>query len=108
MIETESTSDSTLICRVSGELDFDSGVTLRHLVGDLLRPGLDLVVDLGQVAFIDAVGVSALVGTVRRVRATGGSARVCNVSPRARWVLELAGVEHQLAVSSAVARHGAA
>jgi hypothetical protein len=39
-METEATSDSTLICRGSGELDLDGEVTLRHLFGDFIRPGL--------------------------------------------------------------------
>src|ERR1700722_9179806 len=99
MIETETCSDSTAIWRPSGDLDIASAVPLRHLVGDILRSELDLVIDLDEVTFVDAVGISALVGAIRRVRAAGGTARVSNINPRVRWVLELVGVEQLLTQS---------
>jgi hypothetical protein len=73
--ETRVGADCSIVCRPSGGLDWIGAVSLRHAIHDWLRPGLDLIIDLSRVDFIDAVGMSALVGCVRRVRAGGGEAR---------------------------------
>jgi anti-anti-sigma factor len=65
---------------------------LRHVIGDLLRPGVEITIDLSRVEFIDAVGISAIVGSVRRVRAVGGRVHICRPSPPVRWRLEVAGI----------------
>lgn len=92
MIETQVLADSSIVCRPSGTLDWLAAVSLRHAVGDLLRPGIDLVINLNRVEFIDAVGISAIAGTVRRVRAVGGNTQILGASPVVRRRLELAGV----------------
>lgn len=92
MIETHLLADSGIVCRPSGSLDWIAAVSLRHAVGHSIQPGVDVIVDLSRVEFIDAVGISALVGTVRRVRALGGQANICGASPEVRRRLELAGV----------------
>ena len=81
MIETHLLADSGIVCRPSGSLDWIAAVSLRHAVGHSIQPGVDVIVDLSRVEFIDAVGISALVGTVRRVRALGGQANICGASP---------------------------
>jgi anti-sigma B factor antagonist len=101
MIETMSSKSGFLI-KVWGNLDWMGAVTLRHVVQDSLQAGMQIVIDLGHVHAIDAVGISALVGTVRRVRATGGTARVCNVPPRLRRYVDLAGVTELLTPSGAL------
>jgi stage II sporulation protein AA (anti-sigma F factor antagonist) len=85
-------ADSSIVCRPSGSLDWIAAASLRHAIGELFRPGVDVVIDLSRVEFIDAVGISAIAGTVRRVRAVGGHAQLCDVSPEVRRRLELAGV----------------
>jgi anti-anti-sigma factor len=92
VIETHLLADSSIVCRPSGSLDWIAAQSLRHAVGDSLRPGVDVVIDLSRVEFIDAVGISALVGTVRRARALGSQANICGASPEVRRRLELAGV----------------
>jgi anti-anti-sigma factor len=92
VIETQVLADSSTVCRPSGSLDWTAAVSLRHAIGDLLRPGVDVVIDLSRVEFIDAVGISAIVGSVRRVRAAGGQARICGASPPVRRRLELVDV----------------
>jgi anti-anti-sigma factor len=99
--ETRVRTDCTIVCRLSGGLDWIGAVSLRHAVHDWLRPGVDIIIDLSRVDFIDAVGMSALVGCARRVRAVGGEARICNATSRVRQRLELVGVYSLLTHSSA-------
>jgi anti-sigma B factor antagonist len=103
MIETISSRSGFLI-KVWGKLDWMGAVTLRHVVHDSLQPGMQMVIDLGHVDAIDAVGISALVGTLRRVRATGGTARISNVPARLRRYVDFTGVGEML--TSSVALNG--
>jgi anti-anti-sigma factor len=96
MIEIVSLGESRIVCRPLGDLDFRSSISLRHVVGDILRPGLDLVIDLSRVAAIDVVGLSALVGTARRVRALEGTIAIRNVCPRIHWLFDLVGLDRLL------------
>ena len=84
MIETTLDRDSSIrsvICRPIGQLDWAGAIALRHVVHDSVAPGAEIVIDLSRVAFVDAAGMSALVESVRRVRALGGTARISNVRP---------------------------
>lgn len=96
MIETQLLADSSIVCRPTGRLDWFSAVSLRHVIGDSLRPGVEVIIDLSRVEFIDGVGISAIVGSVRRVRAVGGHTQICGASPQVRCRLDLAGVERLL------------
>jgi anti-anti-sigma factor len=92
LIETQLLADSSIVCRPSGSLDWIAARSLRHVIGDTLRPGIRMIIDLTRVESIDAVGMSAIVGTVRRVRAFGGHTEIRGASPEVRRRLELVGV----------------
>ena len=101
MIETTS-SKLSFHMKVWGNLDWVGAVTMHHVVDDALQPGMHMVIDLSHTDAIDAVGISALVGTVRWVRATGGTARICNVPARLGRYVDLAGVTEVLTPSVAL------
>jgi anti-sigma B factor antagonist len=108
MIQIEDCEDNTTVLRLSGDLDLISSFHLRHVVYDILEPGLNLVIDLRQLRTIDAVGLSALIGSVRRVRASGGRAHVTNAKPRVRWLFQTLGVEQLVEPIPIVRRPGVA
>ena len=108
MIETQLLADSTIVCRPSGSLDWIAAVSLRHVIADWLRPGVEIVIDLSRVDFIDAVGISAIVGSVRRVRAVGGRAQICGASGQVQRSMELVGVDRLVMRSSATTGNDAA
>ncbi len=107
MIETQTCPDGSVRLRTFGDITWTTAESLRHTVGDSLFPGVCLIIDLGHVERIDAVGVSALVGSVRHARSVGGVAQVVNVRPRVRLVLEFAGAERFL-LGSTVTTDGVA
>ena len=78
MIDTYVGSDFSIVCRPTGCLDWTGAAALRHAVHNVLCPEINLHIDLRHLNFVDAVGMSALVGSVRRVRAVGGKARIQN------------------------------
>ena len=93
MMNLEKWQGSSVVCQPLGALDLEAASEFRHRIAAILRPELDLVLDLSHVDYIDASGASALVGSLRRVRAMGGNPRVCHVNPRIRWVLDIIGVD---------------
>ena len=55
--------------RVTGEVDVASSPTLRARISELLEDGADtIVLDLGEMTFIDSSGLGVLVGALKRVR----------------------------------------
>ena len=100
MIETISCSASFLL-KVWGNLDWMGSMLLRQVIDDLLRPGAHIVIDLSHADAIDGVGISALVGTVRRVRAVEGTTQIRNVPANVRHSMDLAGVSQLVTPSPA-------
>jgi anti-anti-sigma factor len=89
MIEVQSDPTMGIQLKPLSDLDWVGASSLRHVLHDVLHPGIKLVIDLSQVDFIDAVGISAVVGSIRRVRAAGGTVELCNPRPPLRRLLEL-------------------
>ncbi|HEX6393785.1 MAG TPA: STAS domain-containing protein [Acidimicrobiales bacterium] len=96
MIEIQTCTDGRVKLRPFGDFTWTSAVSLRHLVHDAICQELDLTIDLSRVEGIDAAGLSALVGSIRRARSAGGTAQVINARPRVTAVFELAGVKDLL------------
>jgi anti-anti-sigma factor len=100
MIETNTYADRRVRLRAFGEFSGATAVSLRHLVADSVGHGVLVIIDLRCVERIDAEGISALVGTVRRARSVGGHAQVVNARPEVKAIFELAGVYDMLLGSS--------
>jgi anti-anti-sigma factor len=101
MIETQISADGRIWLRAFGDLDWTAALALRHVVEDSNYPGARLVMDLGNVESIDAVAVSALVGSVRHARSMGGGVQIVNAHSRVRTTFQVAGVDDLLLGSEA-------
>jgi anti-anti-sigma factor len=92
----------TVVAKVAGELDM--AATFR-LEPDLERvtqePGVRaLVIDVGDVEFIDSAGLGLLLATDERLRAAQIRFALTNPSPSVRRMLELTGAARALAVTA--------
>jgi anti-sigma B factor antagonist len=95
-IECKSSPFQTIVVRPGRNLDANGGAgSLLQMVA-LLEPGVHLTVDLSEVDFVDAAGLSALVGSVRRVRALGGTAELRRPRAGVRRRMELVGMNRLL------------
>jgi anti-anti-sigma factor len=92
MIDTSVRPGAKVIWKPLGDLGWDGATSLRQKVRDSLEPGVELVIDLSPVEFIDAAGMHAIVRSVRLAQIFGATARVCNARPSVRRRLELVGV----------------
>lgn len=85
---------TTLIVRVSGELDLHTAEPFRQAIDDALASGKirNVILGLRGVTFIDSSGVGAILGRYRLVRELHGSVVAVGLRPAVRRVLEMSGV----------------
>ena len=84
----------------AGEIDIFTAPRLRECFFELASSGLPLIADLDQVRFIDSAGLSALVGTAKRVEANGGSLHVVCTRPEIRKTFRLTGLDSRIPLAS--------
>ena len=62
---------SSRVLRVGGEIDVATAPLLHQAILDQIRAGYPIVIDLAEVAFIDAAGVNALIRANQTARGLG-------------------------------------
>jgi anti-sigma B factor antagonist len=91
-----------IVLVATGELDYDSCPLLRTSIFSHIGAGKRrLVVDISAVSFIDSMAIGVLVGTVARLRASGGGSLVvvCAATNRkVRRIFGIAGVANVIDV----------
>jgi anti-sigma B factor antagonist len=85
--------DGIEVIDVQGEIDIYTAPRLRELLIDLVSRGsYQLVVNLGEVGFLDSTGLGVLVGGLKRVRAHDGSLDLVCTQPRILKILKITGL----------------
>lgn len=88
-VEHHVEQDVTVV-KVTGEIDVFSSPRLREMLLDVIENGADdLVVDLGEVTFLDSTGLGVLVGIYHRLRARSGSMTFVGANERVRRVFHI-------------------
>lgn len=88
-VEHRAEKDVTVVT-VTGEIDVFSSPRLREMLLDVIDNGADhLVVDLGEVTFLDSTGLGVLVGIYHRLRARSGSMTFVGANDRVRRVFHV-------------------
>lgn len=91
-------STHTLV-RVCGEIDVATAPELHDRLLPLVRSGVGLVIlDLSEVSFCDASGLSVLVGMHRHAGVLGVTLRLTALQPRLAWLLHVNGLDRTLAI----------
>jgi anti-sigma B factor antagonist len=67
----------------------DESAALRQMVRDLLKDHHQLVLDLGNVTYIDSSGLGVLVGLWSSAKKSGGEIKLANLSPAMNDMLQL-------------------
>jgi anti-sigma B factor antagonist len=76
----------------TGDLDLDAGDRLEALVGELVRRGFDVALDLSAVEFMDSSGLGALISLAQGP----GRVVVDDASPAVLRVIEVTGTREVL------------
>ena len=78
---------------VAGEVDIQTSPILEEQLVSVLDQGLSsVVVDLGQVTFLDSTGLSVLLAGLKRCQTAGGNLRVVSPQPNVRRVFAVTGL----------------
>ena len=95
---TARTDDAAMV-RVMGELDLATAPQLREVLTDLAAlGGLQVTLDLRELAFIDSSGLSVLVTGLKRLREAGGDLALRSPNPATMKALEITGLTSVFAI----------
>lgn len=80
---------------LSGEIDHHNARLLRERIDLAVTqdPPQELVLDFGQVTFMDSSGIGLVMGRHRIMQEHGGVVSVANPSPQIRKVMRLSGID---------------
>ncbi len=84
----------TLVVRLQGELDLVAAEEFRRIVEKALdqTDARVLLLNLGQVTFIDSSGLGAILGRYRRMTQNQGHVILVGAGPALRPILEMSGL----------------
>jgi anti-anti-sigma factor len=96
-IVTSGVGEGVAVVEIEGEVDAHTARQLESALNDLLAQGCTrLVLDASQMGFISSAGLRALVFAHREACQGGGQVRVFGLSPQARRIFEMAGLDECL------------
>jgi anti-sigma B factor antagonist len=94
---------STGVVVLSGRLDLLAAPDLKSRIQRLVSDGWNkLVVDLGNVPFIDSSGLGALIGGLKAARVAGGDFRIARPAEQIRYILQVSSLDRVLTPYSTV------
>lgn len=97
--ESQDRAGEEAVIYVAGELDFHTAPDLRKEILEQLNGGVNrLVLDVGQLDFIDSSGLSVIIAGFKRFRENGGELILRSLTDRTRRVLEVSGLNKVLLV----------
>jgi anti-sigma B factor antagonist len=92
--------ERTRLVALAGELDLYSADAFRGALDDALDDGVNrLVIDLGEVDFIDSVALGVLANAMKRLRALGGGLAVISGNQQIVRVFEITGLDRLVVIA---------
>jgi anti-sigma B factor antagonist len=89
---------------LKGDLDAAAAKQVKERLTDLILADYvangraRIVVDLGEVPYVDSSGLAALITAMKQTRTTGGDLKLCGLQDEVRAILEMTGLITQLEV----------
>ena len=102
----ETGADGRTIVLVEGDIDLATADILREALARALETGGSVVVDVGDVGFIDSSGLTALVWGHQQAQSSGGSLRLRRPSPMLCRLLEITALDSVLLIDSGAQSDG--
>jgi len=92
----------TVVVTVRGELDTYTAPRFRNELKDLIddQGNLAVVVDLGEMTFIDSSGLAVLVDALKRMRCHAGTLTLTNPTRNTAKVLEISGLDRVFTIAA--------
>ncbi|MEU0054216.1 STAS domain-containing protein [Streptomyces sp. NPDC006309] len=86
-------TDGIRVVTLAGEIDHHTGDALRQALDATDVPRSRIVVDLGQVTFMDSSGINILIAAYRALGEAGGWLRLAAPTESVMRTLQIVGVE---------------
>ncbi|HWD08089.1 MAG TPA: STAS domain-containing protein [Actinomycetota bacterium] len=86
------------VVRVSGELDIASSPALREELTEVAHGGRNVVLDMGDLAFMDSTGLSVIIAALKRLREHSLNLILCAPQPAVRRTLEICGLDNIITI----------
>jgi anti-sigma B factor antagonist len=89
MIREERAND-VLICVLEGEVNINTSPDLRKEFDTIIRNNeKKVLIDFSSVPYIDSSGLATLIEMLQRLRKSGGTMRLANMSQKVKNVFEI-------------------
>lgn len=88
-----------MVVAVAGDVDGATAPSLDAALSQVGGGGQSIVVDLGDLRFIDSTGLNCLVRAANRVRPEGGNVTVRNLRPHVRRLFTIAGMQQVVEIA---------
>jgi anti-sigma B factor antagonist len=96
-VDVRPARERVTVLEPKGRLDQASALDFREHVKRLVDAGVSqLVVDLGDVSFVDSTGLGAIISGLKRARQVGGDLRIARPQQEVRTLLELTSLDRVL------------
>ena len=90
LVITSRTIDGVTVVHCAGRLTLgEESAALRQQVKDLISTSRQIVLDLGQVTYIDSSGLGTLVALYTSARSAGGNIKLASLNSRSRELLQV-------------------
>jgi anti-sigma B factor antagonist len=97
------TDTRTTVLQPTGRLNMVAAPAFKNLVEETVASGQTrIIVDLGEVTFIDSSGLGALISGLKATRQAGGDLRIADVPEQVMTVLRLTNLDRVLRAHATV------
>ncbi|MFE2886804.1 STAS domain-containing protein [Streptomyces graminifolii] len=85
--------DGTFVVALAGEIDHETGGSLREALDLPNSVAPHAVIDLSQVTFMDSSGINILIAVHRTLAEAGGWLRLAGATPPVLRIIQLVGID---------------
>ena len=101
--------EDAAILRIRGDLDLSASAALRAcLLDEVGLSGPPIVLDLGEVPFVDSTCLGVLIAVMRHMQGPRGGLRLAAAQPRVQRAFEIAALEQMFPLFETVEEAAAA
>ncbi|WP_086171733.1 STAS domain-containing protein [Streptomyces pharetrae] len=86
-------TDGIRVVTLAGEIDHDTGDTLRHALDATGESCPRIVIDMGQVTFMDSSGINILIAAHRALSEAGGWLRLAAPARNVMRTIHIVGID---------------
>ncbi len=97
-IETHE-QDGVTILSIAGRMDSNSSPAIDQNIAELMGKGTKkLLLDLHAMQYVSSAGVRVVLTTAKKLKASGGTLRLCGLNDTVRQIFDLAGLSSMLPI----------